>query len=54
LLRSAGARMALSARAHHRVMKVALTIADLAGAEGVRDNHVGEALAFRATEGRKA
>jgi magnesium chelatase family protein len=53
MLRSASARMALSARSHHRVMKVALTLADLEAHDGVRENHIGEALGFR-TEGPKA
>jgi magnesium chelatase family protein len=47
LLRAAGARMKLSARTHHRVLKVALTIADLAAADEVRDSHLAEALAYR-------
>jgi magnesium chelatase family protein len=47
LLRSAAARLLLSARAHHRVLKVARTIADLAGAERVGAAHVGEALGYR-------
>ena len=47
LLRGAMERMALSARARHRVLKVARTIADLAGSDRVAAEHVGEALAFR-------
>jgi magnesium chelatase family protein len=47
LLREAMERMALSARARHRVLKVARTIADLAASERVEAEHVGEALGFR-------
>ena len=51
LLRRAGQRLGLSARAIHRVRKVARTIADLARAETVGAPHVGEALGYRAMEG---
>ena len=51
LLRRAGQRLGLSARAIHRVRKVARTIADLARAESVGTAHVGEALGYRAMEG---
>ena len=40
-------RMALSARGYDRVRKVARTIADLAGADGIGPDHVAEALQFR-------
>jgi len=46
-LREAGARLQLSARSHHRVLKVARTIADLEGSERVRGRHVAEALRYR-------
>jgi magnesium chelatase family protein len=39
--------MKLSARGYHRVLRVARTIADLAGMEGVGKAHVAEALSFR-------
>ena len=51
LLRRAGQRLGLSARAIHRVRKVARTIADLARAESVGAPHVAEALGYRAMEG---
>jgi magnesium chelatase family protein len=46
-LRDASAKMMLSARAHHRVLKVARTVADLAGKEVVGVNDVAEALQYR-------
>ena len=48
MLREAGARLHISARAHHRVIKVARTIADLAASESVSASHVAEALRYRA------
>ena len=47
LLTDAAERMKLSARGYHRVLKVARTIADLAGAGGVGKAHVAEALSYR-------
>ena len=47
LLAQAMARLSLSARACHRVLKVARTIADLAGVPTVRAPDVAEALAYR-------
>jgi len=47
LLRQAIGRLNLSARAYHRVLKVARTIADLAGSSGVATAHVAEAIQYR-------
>lgn len=47
LLKLAVRRYGLSARAIHRVQKVARTIADLAGARSIDGSHVAEALAYR-------
>jgi magnesium chelatase family protein len=37
----------LSARAYHRVLRVARTIADIAGDAGVGSAHVAEAIQYR-------
>ena len=47
LLTEAATRFSLSARAYHRVLKVARTIADLDHADTVRRAHVAEALSYR-------
>lgn len=44
---NAAERLKLSARAYHRMMKVALTIADLAGSDEITQTHVAEALSYR-------
>lgn len=50
LLRAAMSRLALSARAYHRVLKIARTIADLAGTEILEPAHVAEAIQYRALD----
>lgn len=47
LLEQAMQRLGLSARAYHRVLKVARTIADLAGAEAIGAAHLSEAVGYR-------
>lgn len=47
LLDDAMDKLGLSARSYHRVLKVARTIADLAGEIDLCDEHVGEALGYR-------
>ena len=46
-LEKAGTRLALSPRAFHRVIKVAQTIADLEGAQKIKESHILEALQYR-------
>ena len=50
LVERAMAKLGLSARAYTRVLKVARTIADLAGAEQVGAAHVAEAIQYRALD----
>jgi magnesium chelatase family protein len=47
LLQRALSALALSARAHDRILKVARTVADLAGAEKVASAHMAEAISYR-------
>jgi magnesium chelatase family protein len=47
LLTHAAARLDLTARSWHRVIKVARTIADLAMSVGIEKNHLAEALQYR-------
>ena len=47
LLKAAVQQLHLSARAYHRVLKLARTIADLAGSEMIAANHVAEAVQYR-------
>jgi magnesium chelatase family protein len=39
--------LAISARGYHRVLKLARTIADLAGDEAITPTHLAEALQYR-------
>ena len=50
VLRQAVTRLNLSARAYHRVLKIARTIADLAGAAELTTAHVSEAIQYRSLD----
>ena len=52
LLRTAITRLGLSARAYHRILKIARTIADLADAAGLEPKHVSEAIQYRSLDRR--
>jgi len=47
LIRAAMNQMNLSARAYHRILKLARTIADLAGSEDIQSTHLSEELQYR-------
>jgi magnesium chelatase family protein len=50
LLRTAITRLGLSARAYHRVLKIARTLADLEGVEEIGTAHVAEAIQYRSLD----
>jgi magnesium chelatase family protein len=53
VLRQAVGRLRLSARAYHRVLKIARTIADLAGAHELSTAHVNEAIQYRSLDRKR-
>jgi magnesium chelatase family protein len=51
LLKQAIARLNLSARAYHRVLKLARSVADLAGSDAIATAHLAEAIQYRRQAG---
>lgn len=52
LIEQAAERLNLSARACHRILRVARTIADIAGSDRIETAHLAEAISYRETAGR--
>lgn len=50
LIKLAVNRYSLSARSYHKILKLAQTIADLAGSDGINSSHIAEALQYRPKE----
>ena len=47
LLKAAMQQLHMSARAYHRILKLARTIADLAGSDEIQTAHLAEAIQYR-------
>jgi len=52
MLKTAITRLGLSARAYHRILKIARTIADLDAAAALEPRHVSEAIQYRSFDRR--
>ena len=51
-MEKASKKMRLSARAYHKILKTARTIADLEQEEEIKEAHISEALRYRRVEGK--
>ena len=54
MLKMAMTELNFSARAYNRIIKVARTIADMAGSETITAEHIAEAIAYRQQDKRRA
>jgi magnesium chelatase family protein len=54
LLTRAAEQLGFSARAYHRILRLARTLADLEGLDSVKRRHIAEAVSYRRRDGERA